>query len=84
MALKINTDALTWFLSDCLLGVMFEPSGAQTGNLLVNSPDFFRLILTAVHLITGVLTVRHLITATRVSDAGTVFALELCSAAQSH
>lgn len=56
----------------------------QTCNLLVTSPDFFRLILTAVHLITGVLTVRHLITATRVGDAGTVFALELRSAAQSH
>lgn len=40
--------------------------------------------LTAIHFITGILTVYHLVTAARVGDAGTVLTLELRRIAQGH
>lgn len=41
-------------------------------------------LLTAVHFITGVLAVDHLVTAAEVGDATAVFALELSWFAQGH
>lgn len=41
-------------------------------------------MLTAVHFIAGILAIHHLVTAARVSDAGTVLTLELGRSAQGH
>lgn len=46
--------------------------------------EMFAILRTTVHLIAGVLTVDHLITAAVVGDAGSVFALELSYFTQSH